>query len=344
MVNHKKLLRNSGEHSVIGIDVGNNSIRAVELAHRGKNSRLVAYAEHSRGTKICPVILHDKILKLLDNPTFGNFTSKKINISLPRSIARNHFVVLDAEHDTSTEDSIRRFIVGKLGLNLSDYYFDYQPINTKLIDNRSVQLLMIDIVDRKFFEDFNDKLNKNFHINSIAPTFAKQLSSVLNQESNSVVLVDIGHDTTKMFFCSQTNCIEKRINIGGFNITQKIADEFGLDRQRALELQKNVGLLGSDLASKINAQIVGVVGYLAQGIQEFIKECIEIFDIEIASEIESYITGSIMGTKGLDQSLNELSGYNISIIDPWKDVGLYPLKPIPKHRLPRYAGAIALAS
>jgi Tfp pilus assembly PilM family ATPase len=344
MVNHKKLLRNSGEHSVIGIDIGHNSIRAVELAHQDKNSMLVAYGEHPYGTKIDPVILHDNILKLLDNPTFGNFTSKNISISLPRSIARNHFVVLDTEHDTSTEDSIRRFIVDKLGLNLSDYYFDYQHINTKLIDDRLVKVLMVDIVERKFFEDFTDKLKDNLHINSIAPTFAKQLSSVFDKDSNSVVLVDIGHDTTKMFFCNQTNCIEKRINIGGFNITQKIADEFDLDHQRALELQKNVGLLGSDLANKINTQITSVVGCLAQGIREFIEECIEIFGIEVDSEIDIYITGSIMGTKGFNQSLNELSGYNLSIVDPWKDVGLYPLKPIPKHRLPKYAGAIALAS
>jgi len=343
MLNNKKLLRNSRGRSVIGIDIGNNSMRAVELAHKDNKSGLVAYGEHLWDIKTSPLILHENIIKLLDNPIFGSFVSKDINISFPRSIANNHFVVLDVSKHKNTEDYIRRFVIEKLGLDLSNYHFDYQLINTKFIDDRLAQVLMVDVVNKGFLKDITDKFDGNIRINSIVPTFAKQLSSVFEKYDESVVLVDVGHDTTKMFFCSHTHCIEKRINLGGANVTQKIADNFGLNYQRALELQKNIGLLGSDLASKIKSQIVNEINYLAQEIREFVEECIDIFNIKTSSDISIYITGSIMSTKGINQLLNKLTRYNLNIVDPWKDVGIYPLKPIPKHRLPKYAGAISLA-
>lgn len=343
MLKNKKLLPNSAERSVIGIDIGTSSLKAVELAHIDKSSRLVAYGEYPCDTKADPEILSNNIHDLLEKPILGSFKSANINISFPRYLAHNHFVTIDIRSDTNKEEATRQFIVNKLGLNPSDFYFDYQTISTKKDDNGWHQILMIDVINRKLFDEFNKNLNNKLRINSIVPTFAKQLSSVISNDSESIVFIDIGHDITKMFFCNQTNCIEKRINLGGANVTQKIADNFGLNYQRALELQKNIGLLGSDLASKIKSQIVNEINYLAQEIREFVEECIDIFNIETSSDISIYITGSIMSTKGINQLLNKLTRYNLNIVDPWKDVGIYPLKPIPKHRLPKYAGAISLA-
>ena len=99
------LLRNRKTESIVGIDVGTNSIKAVELSHGGKSTRLVAYADldNNISANITPQSLCSNILKLLETPILGDFKANKINLSLPRHIGHNHFASLEIENNNDID-------------------------------------------------------------------------------------------------------------------------------------------------------------------------------------------------------------------------------------------------
>lgn len=345
MASDLKLLHDSKIKSIIGIDVGTSNIKAVEMLHQDKSSKLIAYGDMYNSEPIGPTpkTLHKNISSLLEHPIFGRFGSRTINISLPRYISHNHLAILDVSNNMNIDKLIQRFITTELNLNLKDCYFDYLPINNNTNSNLP-QTFIVEIVDASYLDKLDKLLSQNnIQIASINPTFARQLSKISNKSKDASVLIDIGHDTTKVFFCNKHNCIEKRIGFGGSDITRSIVGGLDISEQKALELQNDIGFAGSELADKLSLITDSMQNNLATNIREFIDESIDIFEVQDMSSIDMYLTGAIVSVRGLVEKLNSLTRLHTNIIDPWADTSLYPLKPMPRYRLAKYAGAISLA-
>ena len=92
-----KILDKNNTRDIIGIDVGQHSIKAVELSQLQNSTKLVAYSEHIHNSVdgLSPKKLYSNISRLLNNPTLGEFQSKKINISFPRDISPVSYTHLD---------------------------------------------------------------------------------------------------------------------------------------------------------------------------------------------------------------------------------------------------------
>ena len=329
-----------------GIDIGSSSIRAVEVRNEGGKYSLAAYAEIriDNMNRITPESLSVLIAKMLENPVLGNFTSQYVNVSLPRSIAHNHFLVLNTKDTAPIDKSIQHFMMSKLKIDTKSHYFDYYMIGSGLIE-QSKDVYIIEILEKKFFNDFVSHLSsRGLLINSIVPTFAKQLSDISCQTKESPkILIDMGYSQTKLFFLSKLGCVEKRLDFGGINITNQISSKLHVSEQKALELQSKVGFVGSDLANTIARSVTNDIEHYKSSIIEFVRECANVFGVEDMSKIDIYFTGSSLGTRGILDILNDSNAPKMTSIDPWSRVGLYPLKPIPRHRLPKFSGAISLA-
>ncbi len=340
------LLRNRKTDSIVGIDVGTNSIKAVELSHDGKSTRLVAYAELTNNSTadITPRSLYRNITKLLETPILGDFKADEINLSLPRHIGRNHFASLEILDNIDIDKAVQRFMSSKLNLNPRDFYFDYHPIETKPNAPNSAQLYMVEIIDINFYNNFKRYIELGrFKVSSYNSSTSRQLSNIYNQNNKASMLIDIGHNITRAYFCNDNSCIERRINLGGSNITNKISQELNVSINKAMDIQKKVGIRGSQLSNKIEIILSDELDQLSKNIKQFAEDSAEIFNIDNISDINIFITGSIVGMQGFLESLSNQSSLNIDTLDPWAETSLYPLKPIPKSRLPKFSGAIALA-
>ena len=328
---------------IIGIDVGLYSIKAVELSQYQNNTKLVAYSEHTHNSVdgLSPKKLYKNISTLLNDPILGRFQSKKINISFPSNTSQNHFVTFNSKNKTDKERQIQEFITTKLNLDLSDYYFD----NHLVSNNQNKQVHMIEVIKRSYLDRFNQYIQSaGLEISSVKSSGAVQLSNLIDQNQSGVILIDIGHNTTRLLFCHNSNCIEQRIDFGGDTVSSAISLEFDVSSQKSIELQKNVGIYGSKLADKINILVKDKLNEFISSIREFVNECSDIFDIEKSSEFQIYLTGSLVSMMGFSKFLQNNLNNPVNVVDPWKNISLYPLKPIPKYRLPKYASAIALAS
>lgn len=337
-----KILDKNNTRDIIGIDVGLHSIKAVELSKRQNNTKLVAYSEHIHNSVdgLSPKKLYNNISTLLDNPILGEFQSKKINISFPRNISQNHFATLD-NNNKIDKKRFNKFITTRLNLDLDNHYFYYHPISGDNIR----QVYMIEIIDRNYFDRFNTYIKSGgLEILSTSSTNALQLSNLIDKDRSSALLVDIGHSTTKILFCHKADCIEKRFDFGGSTISNTISHELGVPNKQSIELQRNVGIHGSKLADKISLLVKDELDRLILSIQNFADECIDVFEIKDNVELQMYLTGSLVSMPGFSEYLKNNLNNPTSIINPWEKISLYPLKPIPKYRLPKYAGAIALAS
>lgn len=329
-------------NSIIGIDIGTHSIKAVEIIHLPNQTQLGAYSELSSQdiNFSSPQNTTSAILKTIDNPIFGVFGSQNINISFPRSISQNSIVAIEKLRSNSIEKAIQEYISSRLNLSLSKYYFDYKLLNS----NQKNLIYMIELIDRSYYDQLNNLLGAgNLNILSISSSNTVQFAKLTNQNESGVILVDIGYKTTSLFFCYKTNCIEKRIEFGADAITQSISEEFDISKDRCIELQKNIGVSGSTLASKIGAILSDELAKIQYTINEFVEECFDIFDIKNNLQLSIYLTGSLVSMPGFENLLINNISQSIGVVDPWKYTSLYPLKPMPKYRLPKYAGAISLA-
>jgi cell division ATPase FtsA len=337
-----KILDKNNTKDIIGIDVGMHSIKAVELSKLQNNTKLVAYSEHIHNSVdgLSPKKLYNNISTLLDNPILGEFHSKKINISFPRNVSQNHFAIFD-DNSKFVKESINKFIISKLNLDINNHYFYYHPI----IGDKKSKVYMIEVIDRDYFDRFNAYIKSGgLEILSINSANALQLSNLIDESRSNTLLIDIGHSTTKMLFCHNTNCIEKRFDYGGETLSNTISRELGLSNKKSIELQKNVGIHGSKLADRISLLVKDELDTLILSIQNFVDECLDVFRINNNSKFQIYLTGSLASMPGFSEYLKSNLNNPTSIINPWEKISLYPLKPIPKYRLPKYAGAIALAS
>lgn len=340
------LLRNRKTESIVGIDVGTNSIKAVELSHGGKSTRLVAYADldNNISANITPQSLCSNILKLLETPILGDFKANKINLSLPRHIGHNHFASLEIENNNDIDKAMQRFVASKLNLNPKDYYLDYHPIGIRPNAPNSTRLYMVEIIDLNFYNNFKKYIELGrFKLSSLNSSTARQLSNIRNHNSEASMLIDIGQNITRAYFCNGNSCIDRIIDLGGSNITNKISRVLKISSHKAMDLQKKVGISGSELANKINLISSDELSLLARNIRQFAEDSADIFDIHNLSDINIFITGSIVSMQGFLESLRNQSSLNVNILNPWAKTSLYPLKPIPKSRLPKFSGAIALA-
>lgn len=337
-----KILDKNNTRDIIGIDVGQHSIKAVELSQLQNSTKLVAYSEHIHNSVdgLSPKKLYSNISRLLNNPTLGEFQSKKINISFPRDISQNHFATFNKDSKIDKE-RFHEFITTRLNLDINNHYFYYHPIS----DDQKRQVHMVEVIERSYFDKFNKYIELGgLKILSVNSANALQLSNLIDKSRSNVLLIDMGHSTTKILFCHKTDCIEKRLDFGGNTISHTISLELGISNKKSIELQKNVGIHESKLADKISLLVKDELDALISSIQNFVEECTDVFNIKNNIELQIYLTGSFVSMPGFSEYLKSNLNNSTSIINPWEKISLYPLKPIPKYRLPKYAGAIALAS
>ncbi len=95
----KKIFSN-GAKTVIGLDVGNYSTKAVQLTLNSTQTKLDAYGEVPSGALDLnnPRTFTDVLLRVLKSPNYGEFTADYLVIKLPNQYICHQLVSIDNPH------------------------------------------------------------------------------------------------------------------------------------------------------------------------------------------------------------------------------------------------------
>jgi len=343
----------------LGVDIGDSSVRIVELSRRGQGFRLENYGEmkwtkeeskeplrslNKRSALKLPnkaiaqninVIVKEADIKTRDAcfsiPDFGTFFT---NIDLP--------IMEEDEIEQAVKYQVRPYIP----LPLKDVTLDWsiiegEPSKTKL----KVLVVAIPntvITSYKEIAQFTD-LNLKLLEPEIFPLARAAIKN--GEEKKITALIDMGAtSTTCSVLENKTVKVSHSFNIAGNELTNLIARSLNIDYNKAEELKVKEGLLPSSEV-KDSKNIRKLLSPLVDSMIGEIKKAFRSFYLQEGKEVERVIlSGGLSVMPGLKEIFAVELKKPVTIIDPFSGIETHgALINILKEKGPYYGVAIGLA-
>jgi cell division ATPase FtsA len=186
-----------------------------------------------------------------------------IFVALPPNIVRAEVIEIEYQKGSSSKISqeekkkICSHILDEAKRKISTLVFDVEYIRLNIIENKIEGYPISDIINcrgaklnfkvlaifsskiylenvRKVFSCLKLNISQIIHLSETIPNFLK------NNKINDGIFVDVGAKITQVFFFKEGK-IEtiNNLEIGGCNFSNKLAENFGLDRDSAKSLKEN---------------------------------------------------------------------------------------------------------
>ncbi|OHA74089.1 MAG: hypothetical protein A2940_00350 [Candidatus Wildermuthbacteria bacterium RIFCSPLOWO2_01_FULL_48_29] len=332
----------------LGIDVGSSALRVVEIGGWGDRRTLKNYGEIRMRTMYKePFRSFEKNALLLSTNDIAKALRgifEEAHIAEKRAIFSisdysTFFTTFELPFIKENElDAAVRFEARRhVPLPLSEVVLDWQLLE-RTKDKRSRILL---VAVPKEVVNYYEEIARFADLKLIAleAEIFGNIRSYLKEEKEPVVLVDIGsHTTTVSVVAKNMVRLSQTINVGGNNLTERIAQSLSVDYRKAEEekLQKGIHLVQGNV--RILVPIVDVI------VTE-IRKALEGFERQHVGIVQKIVlSGDSAKLLGLVEYLEKQFGKRTEITNPFHNI-LYPplLEEIIKDMRPAYAIAVGMA-
>jgi len=173
---------------------------------------------------------------------------------------------------------------------------------------------------------------------------AMQMSCTTSNDELPIALVDLNGTHAQMYLLGLDQPTI-HFEIDTEDTLHALATKLELSRDQVWQVLQKVGLSDTDLSIELRSQLKPLLKDLSEKLHTNIYSLNEVLSLTDQKLIQKIIlSGELASTKGLCSYLASRVPYQFEIINPWQNSNIYPLKPMPKHRLPAYAKAICLAT
>jgi Tfp pilus assembly PilM family ATPase len=339
-------LINKKPSSVLGLDIGSNTIKAVGLGFDSSGIKLLGYGT-APTPKECfdldqlknPGLLVSSISTLLSSPTYGELAATQLEVALPHQVTKSKIIRLPK--NDSKKNMAR---IASSFKTSADIDFDiYSHKISESQPNHADDIYSV----RGLIKNTRKNLNKELsQIGLHASSFSSQvdgLSRVIAGRSTdqAVWLLDIGEASSRLYLLGQYGLMHDQYPIGAQKIISTISKGFNISTHEATLLTNKTGLYRGSLGQKILSLLRPSLDGLSDRINISIDKYSNSADPTNAKKFIT--TGTIASMPGLSQYMSRNISVPIEVIEPWSNIGSYPLKPMPKRLDPSYASAIGLA-
>jgi len=313
--------------TIVGIDIGSNSIRAVEVQGATKpNPVITRFHEEAlpagsvRRGEVMEVATVSAALKRLWSA--GGFKSKDVVLGMggPRVFARD--ILVPKASLAQIRESLPFHVQDHLPVPVSEALLDFYPISEETTeDGLMVNGLLVAAIKEAVLANVNAVsaagLNP-IHVDLIPFALTRALGDS-RQASGLTVLVGIGANTTNLIITQ--NGVPQFVRIiasGGDDVTRALGAAHNLDHARAEQYKRHLGMGvqgGMREEDRPALSIIyGVVGELLNSI----RNTISFYSTSKRGVVPERIVLSGGGTQliGLPQALAELTGLPVVPAEP----------------------------
>ena len=334
--------------SFLGVDIGTSSIKVVELSRWGTKKSLKNYGE------IRSEVLYDKPFRTAEKSSLllsskdiarallgileeAKIETKDAVFSIPDfSSFFTHFELPPMTKEELPE-AVRYEARKHIPLPFSEVTFDWQILNKKRfgLPKEPVRILMVAVPNELINQYQEIALLAKLRLSTLEAEVFGLIRSSLKNEEESVVMLDMGAQTTTINVVKKGILQSSRsIDIGGGNLSERIAQSLSISRKEAEEKKMTEGLLSEEQKTILSPLIDTVVMEVKRAIQE-----------SKTKEIQRVVLGGGSSLLlGLKEYLKENLNMEIEFIDPFRSV-FYPpvLEGTIKEMGPSYAVAVGMA-
>lgn len=337
-----------------GLDIGYTSVRAVQLAKRGKLVHLAGYGEAPLGKD---VFSHDKvdtealslaIKDVLTNSKIKPIVSKQVVCALPESDIFVKVMQFPKMEDSELEEVIKLETEKIVPFSISELYLDWERVKTGGEEENDKDNILVVAAPQKLIHSYLDAVKKvGLEVISMEIEPAAVCRALIKRgqgKNDAILIVDIGADTTSItIYDFESIQLTGSTHIAGNTFTESLSKYLKLDFDRTEEIKRDVINSGKDLNEKLfNSALKPVLLKLGNEISRSISYYNNfVRDSHPVSKI--ILCGGNAQIKGAPEFMEKMFKIKCEIGNPWTNVTAYPLKAIPKMKASLYATAIGLA-
>ena len=244
--------------TVLGLDIGLNTIKAVVLTSKGLTGGRIL-AARTLDINACGGI-EETLKKLAENKIFSNIP---VCISLPLTDIMFRQVSLPFRDDNKIRKTLAFELEPLIPLPIEEVVADYLMIPR--------DGLLVAAITKKSIREWIEKVEGNLgEVSIIDASPAALAAQIINKRKPAVcgIILDIGYDSTTAAFYEDDAIVHVRpLAFGGENITAAITANLSVDRDKAEELKINadyssVSAAASEVCRNFCSELKNTIEYM----------------------------------------------------------------------------------
>lgn len=276
--------------SIVGIDLGSSSIKAVQLRREKEKAILENYGElslsHYGNTSIGQAVrlTDEKIVEAIsDLKKEAKIKAEKAVVSIPLRYSFVTTISLPLMSESEIEKAIPFEIKRYVPAPLSEIIFDWQILSspeTKAADNdvdygkvKSVNVLVVAIY-KDFVEKYKNIIKASgFGVQGFEIEVFSMARSVLFKEPKPILLIDFGASKTKMAIMKNGILYGAYDFDKGFqDLTLSLSRSLSVDFSRAENMKKEIGFSNRPEHQEIKSTLEPILNYILSEAGRLISE------------------------------------------------------------------------
>jgi len=335
----------------LGVDIGATSIKVVQLKKSGHNTKLVGYGNMglpggcvSEGIIYDPENVAKYIKKLLEEPKYGKFKAKRVNSAIPESYIFTRVLELPEMTYDDMEQAITWDAEQYIPIALSDLYIDFEVLGPALSAKEGYNDVALVAAPRAIVDSYMKMFDLlNLEVGILETNLSSIARAVVSQKeiNETIVLADIGGERTNMAIFDRAIRVTGSLPRGGVDFTRAIAEKCKINILEAEETKNQDGLPAKN--GKVKEAMEPILLEIVRDIKKIINYYEEKSGNKKNLVSKIIICGGNASIPGLMEYLQKAIDLRTIMGNPWANISIYPLKPVPKLEAPMYTAAIGLA-
>ncbi len=338
-----------GDNLFLGIDIGDSSLKMVELKKKNRQIHLVNYAFSENVSEINFMKVDD--VSYLANAinkvkTEAGIEGRKVTVSLPTFSVFSSIINISSVDKKSLANAVNEEAKKVIPLPLEEMTLDWKIVpdaNGKTPTKGNMQIFLTGSpkkLVRKYIDIFKAA---KLELASLETETFSLVRSLIGNDKSTVMIVEIGANSTDLSIVRESiPVLNRSLAVCGSTVTKALSDKMGISYAQAEQFKLDLSLsLNTDTRKALPLLIQSTLEPIVTEMQYMI----DFFRSQNNGDIEKVILsgGSAMLLNLADYFSKRL---NLKVIvgDPWSRIN-YPaeLKPVLSEVGPKLAVAIGLA-
>ena len=336
-----------GSKTIVGLDVGSSSIKAVEL----RRTRAGIEVAHLALEPLAPDIVVDSMI--VDSGTVSSaisklFTENQIKTKNVATAVSGHSVIvkkisLPSMSDQELSETIQKEAAQHIPFDLGDVNLDYQILSEDA-GSPQMDVLLVAVKKDKIL-NYTNVLSMSGKTPAIVDIDALALQNCYeyNYEpapGQVVALLNLGASVMNINIVKGTTPLFPRdVSVGGHQYTDSLQKELDLsfDDAESLKLGKKVGTVSEDAKAPILQQVTEIIVLEIQKTFDFFRASSSGEHIE-----KIYLAGGSSKVPGLVESLRQEFSMPVELFNPFQKIAP-PMEGVGAELVEHNPGQLAVA-
>lgn len=339
----------SQDNLFLGIDIGDSSLKMVELKKKNHKIYLSNYAfsENVSEVNFTKIEDIDYLAQAINKVRAeAGITSQKVTVSLPTFSVFSSIISLSNVDKKGLADAVNEEAKKVIPLPLEEMILDWKIIpdkNNKTQAKGNIRIFLTGS-PKKLVKKYIDVFKKaKLNLASLETETFSLVRSLVGDDKTTVMIVEIGANSTDLSIVKESiPVLNRSLAVCGSSVTKILSEKLGLNYAQAEQFKFDMSVaLGTETTEDLPKLIAAALEPIITEIQYML----DFFRSQGGDSVEKIIlSGGSALLLNLSDYFSKRLNLKVIIGDPWERI-VYPagLKPVLSEAGPRLAVAVGLA-